>query len=249
MNAQVHHLPTARREAPVVAPSPTPSLPRTIASALKDSPYREEPWNAVDAYRQIEAGAALPDVRRLEHEHRASLAPVNGAWLKKRLSAMMLAFGHERDPDRVTAWLAETGRLLIDLPGDILATAIDEAIKRSERGFIPAVGQIRAIADPMVEQREREARRLEALAGLVVSGGPRAPRPWEAQDAYQPAEQCSADAARAILEEFGLRSKADPVAARPTGPARKPTEADYIAIMGEAAWRAAQASRAAGDAA
>lgn len=153
---------------------------------------------------------------------------------------MSLAFGHERDPDRATAWLSEMGRLLMDLPGDILATAIDDAIKQSERGFLPAVGQIRAIAEPMVKDREREARRLEALAELMDDdGGPR--RPWEKPDDFDPAGRCTPQEAAGILREFGLASepakRAEPVGA---GPPRAPTEADYIAIMGEAAWKASK---------
>ena len=114
---------------------------------------------------------------------RASLHPCNRDWLKKRLSAMALAFGHERDPERLAAWLSETGRLLLDLPQDILADAIDEAIKRSERGFRPAVGQIRAIADPAAAIRRQQADRLDAMARVITkqTGGSstNVVRPWE----------------------------------------------------------------------
>lgn len=209
---------------------------------MRDRQFSNEPWNAHDALKEIAARAALPDVRRCALQHRASLAPVDPAWLKRRLSAMMLAHGHERDPDRVTAWLAETGRLLIDLPGSILAEAIDEAIKRSERGFLPAVGQIRAIAEPMVQDREREARRLEAIVDAMDRAPVPSVRPWEQQD--QPKEICTPEQAAEILREFGLatepKKRADPVGA---GPPRKPTEADYIAIMGEAAWSASKQTR------
>jgi len=238
MSAAVHQLPS-RRDAGLVAPQGTPQLPPIIASTLRDRQYSSEPWNAHDALKEIEACAALPDVRRCALQHRASLAPVDPAWLKRRLSAMMLAFGHERDPDRVTAWLAETGRLLLDLPGSILAEAIDEAIKRSERGFLPAVGQIRAIAEPMAIDREREARRLEAMVDVMDRAPVPASRPWEQQD--QPKDICTPEQAAEILREFGLasepRARSVPVG---SGSPRKPTQADYIAIMGEAAWRATQ---------
>lgn len=163
---------------------------------------------------------------------------------------MALAFGHERDPDRVAAWLAETGRLLLDLPGEILATSIDEAIKRSDRGFLPAVGQIRAIAEPMLATRERQARRLDALVGLIEDSPPRsagrAPDP-----VFDPTTRCTPEEAAKIMAEFGIRGLVaehrkvyDPSSKlRRPDPARKPTEADYIAMMGEEAWRASQAAK------
>jgi len=125
--------------------------------------------------RQVVEGARV---------YRASLTPCPRDWLKKRLSSMAMAHGHEKDPDRAAAWLQETGRLLWDLPHDVLAYAIDEAIKRSDRGFMPAVGQIRAIADPMVATRREETYRLEAMA-LVIAGRSHNPqwgttaKPWE----------------------------------------------------------------------
>lgn len=238
MSAAVHQLPT-RREAEAAAPLSPPVLPPTISSALRDNSYSSEPWNAAEALRRIADRAAVPDVRRCALQHRASLAPVDRAWLKRRLLVMMAAFGHERDPERVSAWLAETGRLLIDLPGSILSEAIDEAIKRSERGFLPAVGQIRAIAEPLVAEREREARRLEAIVEHMDRSPTPAARPWEHEE--QPKEVCTPEQAAEILREFGLSSEprkhATPVGA---GPARTPTEADYIGIMGEAAWRASR---------
>lgn len=94
---------------------------------------------------------------------------------------MALAHGHERDPDRVAAWLAETGRLLWDLPHDILAQAIDEAIKRADRGFMPAVGQIRAVADPIIAQRREQSARLDAMAAIIEGRtlSHAKERPWE----------------------------------------------------------------------
>lgn len=167
---------------PLQAPTPPPSLPPSIASTLEDSRYRLEPWNARDALFGIVGDTERQEVIAAAGAMRAALQPCNRDWLKKRLSAMALAFGHERDPDRAAAWLAETGRLLIDLPQDILAFSIDEAIKRSDRGFMPAVGQVRAIADPMAAERRLRSARLDAMAGLIA-GQARASnvvRPWDA---------------------------------------------------------------------
>ena len=165
----------------IITPSATPSLPPTIASTLADNRFRSTPWNAADAMFSIVSSEERRQVVEGARVYRSSLAPCPRDWLKKRLSSMAMAHGHEKDPDRAAAWLQETGRLLWDLPHDILAHSIDEAIKRSERGFMPAVGQIRAIADPLVATRREETYRLEAMA-QVIDGQSRRDqnvRPWE----------------------------------------------------------------------
>jgi hypothetical protein len=173
----------------------------------------------------IRRQALEPDVKRLAIQHRASLRPVEQDWLRQRLTLMGAAFGHERNPDRATAWLHETRRLLSDLPGDILAHAIDEAIKGSDRGFMPQVGQIRAIADPMRSDREREALRLEAIVKLIERPCARSAPDAAAETTT---EWCTPEQASAIIEEFGIRERA--AAPAPTGPRRRPTIEDYVAL-------------------
>lgn len=151
-----------RRE--TVAVLPTPTLPLSIGVALEDSSFGSAPWNATFALAAFEKAGALPQLAKLAEDHRAALAPIAADRLHKRLTRMALAFGNERDERRAMAWLSETSRLLADLPDDILGEAIDQAVKRSERGFLPAVGQIRAIADPLLRLRQRRASRLEAMA-------------------------------------------------------------------------------------
>jgi hypothetical protein len=109
-----------------------------------------------------------------------------------------MAHGHERDPVRIAAWLAETARLLADLPQDILAEAIDGAVKASARGFLPAVGEIRAIADPAFAARRLTIDRLERVVRLQRRGG--------APEAEARPDYCTPAQASAILAEFGLRS-------------------------------------------
>lgn len=145
----------------------TPISKPCVVSALATSPFRVAPWNARDAL------AALPaDVRRCDLANDAdrvarALVPVAAERLHKRLSRMALAFGNDRDANRATAWLSETARLLADLPDDILAAALDEAVKSNARGFMPAVGQIRAFAEPALATRRQQAARLAAM--LAVS--------------------------------------------------------------------------------
>lgn len=192
-----------------MAPTLPPSLPPLIASTLDDSPYRVSPWNAADALFSITGESERQEVVQAAEQMQAALQPCSRDWLKKRLSAMALAFGHERDPERVTAWLAETGRLLWDLPGDILAFSIDEAIKRSERGFMPAVGQIRAIADPRMAHRRQQASRLTSMSA-VINRQLSKDRPFEAGEGKQPAAEedriplDQIDAFNRNMRKFGL---------------------------------------------
>lgn len=202
----------------IAAAPETPSLPHLIALALTDSPYRVAPWSAADAIFALTAQTDRRDVVRAAGEMRAALQPCGRDWLKKRLSGMALAFGHERDPDRVAAWLQETGRLLWDLPQDILADAIDEGIKRSERGFMPAVGQIRAIADPLVAQRRQQASRLEAMAAMIDgrSTADTVARPWERAAPEKPAPaddripRGEVDAFNRNMRKLGITMRARP---------------------------------------
>lgn len=188
-----------------------PVVPRSIALSCDDSPYRLSSWSAADAVR----GLAEDERRQLPAIASAVAAannPCDRRWLKGRLSSMALAFGHDRDVDKATAWLAETGRLLLDLPQDILDQAIDQAIKRADRGFMPAVGQIRAIADPLAEARARQADRLARMAELAADAAPAACRPVDEppadEDLIDPAE---VEISNARMRRMGLdlRFRAD----------------------------------------
>ncbi len=189
-----------------------PSLPHSIASTLDDSPYRLAAWNAVDTGRALTT-ADRGTVVQLAKDMHVALQPCRRNWLKGKLAMMALVFGHERDPDRAAAWLAETGRLLWDLPESVLDTAIDEAIKRSERGFMPGVGQIRAIADPIVDKQRRQADRLERVAQAVSNMRPkpvaavaRPPQSDRDQDSIPPAEVA---AFNRNMAQFGCAMRAD----------------------------------------
>jgi hypothetical protein len=177
-----------------------PSLPRDLVSALTDSPYRIAPWSAADALARLRADGLADRLEALLERNRFSVTPCDTKWIVDRLSALMMAHGHERDPVRIAAWLAESARLLADLPHDILAEAIDGAVKASTRGFLPAVGEIRAIADPAFAARRLTIDRLERVVRLQRRGG--APE-TEARPDY-----CTAAQAAAIMVEYGLRSGA-----------------------------------------
>ena len=86
-------------------------------------------------------------------------------WLTKRLGVLWTMFMVARDVDdrALTVWMAETASLLADIPHDIAAFAIDEAVRKSPHGFIPSVGEIRRHADPLVCARREHIGRLRRM--------------------------------------------------------------------------------------
>lgn len=200
-------------------------MPRAVASAIADNQFSLRQWTTAVGLERLSADDKLR-VPALAEQAEATLAPVDRHWLEKRMSTMYLAMAHDRDPDRATAWLHEFIRLLADLPQDIVAEAVDEAVKKSERGFLPSIGAIRAIADPMVEERRQKVKRLRMMADVIL-----APR---VQIEQQPFERCPGEEATAIMEECGI-SRVDPVkpkqvdAHRLRGP-KSITVEDYVQL-------------------
>lgn len=226
--------------------SPTLSMPRAVASAIADNRFSLREWTTSTGLSRLSDDDKLR-VPYLADRAQDALAPVDRDWLDKRLSTMYLAMAHDRDPDKATAWLHEFMRLLSDLPQDIVAHAIDEAVKKSERGFLPSIGAIRAIADPMVEERQQKLRRLRMMAEVIL-----APK---VQIEQKPFERCPGEEATKIMEEAGI-SRIDPVkpreisADRLRGP-KSITVEDYISLgLSRAdAERAVEEIRQAGSAA
>jgi hypothetical protein len=167
-----------------------------------------------------------PAVRDAHDNARRALTPAEPIWLSNRLSTLQLAMTQGWSEAKATAWLHETQRLLGDLPSDILSPALDEAVRRKENGFMPSVGEIRAIADPRMADRRRILARLEAVAAMAASGG--AEHGSTAAD--EPVEVCPPDAATAIVEEFGLRNPATERVSRRQVAPRMPTSEDYAAL-------------------
>lgn len=143
-------------------------MPRGIASALADNAFSLSDWTTATALARLDDGdrKRLPS---LAQQAEGTLIPVRRDWLEKRLSTMYLAMAHERDADRATAWLHESIRLLSDLPQDIVGDAIDEAVKKSDRGFMPSIGAVRSFADPMFDERKKKVARLRMLAGAALA--------------------------------------------------------------------------------
>jgi hypothetical protein len=208
-------------------PAKLMSQPETWA--LADSQFSSLAWDAAYAAKQFHP-ASLP---RLIAAHDAALAPVSDDWLQKRLRLLWKSSVVNGSLD-ATAWLHETGRLLADIPQDILADAIDSCVKSSERGFMPTVGQIRAVADPRMQQRETHAARLRSIErvknGATVAKE-EAPRPRAQIDSSL--AESTADILKRVWptmgkHEPGYDDKSEALNLDPNRPTRKPTRADYI---------------------
>lgn len=170
------------------------SLP--VASALNDSSSQ---WRREWAIRVLEREQVDPAA--LLEELEAGLKPVSTDWLQRRLRVLWQSSTPANSLD-AKAWLHETGRLLMDLPQDILGDAIDTAVRQSLRGFMPTVGEIRAIAEPKVAERAKQAGRMR----VVVHGEAGRPRyPWEPEVRDIPEDElCSPEEAEAIMAKFRI---------------------------------------------
>lgn len=138
-------------------------------SALDDRPWsaRSGSWSAdAAAIRLCQSGA---DLDLAETQLRAALEPCPQQWLADRLRLLWKSSAPARSLD-AKAWAHETGRLLTDIPQDILAWAIDEAIKTSSDDFMPGVGRIRALAAAKFAQRKTQLERLMICKSLIEGG-------------------------------------------------------------------------------
>lgn len=100
----------------------------------------------------------------------ASMAPPSHEWFGRRLTVLWTQFmvGRETDPAKTAVWMTETAAHLGDLPHDIVAHAIDQAIRTSPHGFIPSVGEIRKIADPLADERRQQIDRLGRVIQVLA---------------------------------------------------------------------------------
>jgi len=194
--------------------------------ALADSQFSSLPWSAGHAAKSFNP-SSLP---RLIAAHDASLEPVAHDWLQKRLRVLWKSSVVNGSLD-ATAWLHETGRLLADLPHDLLADAIDTAVKSSERGFMPTVGQIRALAEPKLHQRQMHAARLRAING-VNSGANTAPEAPSAPPADTGMKEATADILKRLWPTMAMHEAGGDTSGKlnlnPDRTTRAPTREDYI---------------------
>lgn len=150
-----------------------PCVSPELTSAMADRAFvfdSSPDWFPEYAVAVLEAKGVTASLSRELATIEASAAPVPKGWLVDRLTAlwtMFMASRNQSNPGAVTIWLAEYVRLLDDLPWDIVAVAIDDAVRTSRHGFLPAVGEIRAIADPLAQDRQRLLERLRATVDYL----------------------------------------------------------------------------------
>ena len=187
----IQHLPAGNRlfEGAPSMRSASPSL----RQALADSPFVFDggpawrPENALDAAARSGVEDQVSIARR---ELEQAMEPAPAQWFGKRLPVLWTLFmaARQADPRALTVWMAETAHLLGDVPHDIIAHSIDEAIKTSRHGFIPSVGEIRAIADPMVAERKLQIERLARMVAALED-----PEATAAREARRVANRMAAD--------------------------------------------------------
>jgi hypothetical protein len=136
------------------------------------------------------------DTTPLIAAHEAALAPPTQDWLAARLTQLWKSTTPSGSLD-AKSWLHETGRLLMDIPRDILSFAIDEAMRQSVRGFTPSVGEIRAIADPQLKRRKLHCWRLKKIDRLK-------PEPPLSES-----ERCTPEQAEEIRKAAGIKYEDD----------------------------------------
>lgn len=178
----------------------TTSMTLPVISALADSGGE---WSREHAIRVLNREGLEPAA--LLAQLTEGTKPVATEWLAERLKVLWKSSTPSGSLD-AKAWLHETGRLLMDLPGDIVSRAIDEAVMGSLRGFMPTVGEIRAIAVPRFEERKRQAARMRA----VVHGDLGRPRyPWEPVEREIAEEDlCTPEEAAEILRTLKVGTSA-----------------------------------------
>lgn len=145
----------------------------SLLPALEDSPFHAAGTHAWETERALDLAArrgAEATIAIARRDLEAAMNPAPSQWFGKRLPVLWTLFMASREADHraLTIWMTETAHLLSDLPHDIVAFAIDQAIRSSRHGFIPSVGEIRRIADPLVAERECHIQRLGKMQAALA---------------------------------------------------------------------------------
>lgn len=191
----------------------------------------DKPFDAAGiAYAKRKIREEFSDLPALLRQANSDVVPAAVDWLSKRLKLLWKSTTPTNNMD-ATAWLHETGRLIKHLPQDILAFAIDEVVRRSEKNFTPAAGAILAIAEPMMRERAMIRNRLD----ILINGQPKPQvRPWEAKDTFDDSQRCKPDEAAEILKSVGLdlSTRTEAPAPRDYSNLRKPTPQELQEVRG-----------------
>lgn len=149
------------------------SVKPELCSVLNDpATHSNEAWTAISALDQADRTGVTSLIAPGLAELTAASGPTEAAWLADRLTVMWSEFMASRppkSPQALALWMGERIRLLGEYPQDILAHALDAAVKRSPHGFIPSIGEICSIAEPLACDRRRQVRRLRAMVAAMAS--------------------------------------------------------------------------------
>lgn len=173
-------------------------MPLCAKLALADSSFALREWQAEYAIRVFDREGV--DARSLRTQLTDRMRPVGQGWLARRLEALWNSNPHAAAL-KASDWLKETGRLLADVPFDILQDAIDVAVKGAKGGFMPTVGEIRAIADPVLNERRTQIRRLNAM--LAANGPP----PELAAEIEAPMTPDDVSDLNKTMKRFGIKTR------------------------------------------
>lgn len=149
------------------------SVSPSLRQALEDNPFVTDGGAAWQVEQALNTACRLGADGQLAIALRdltAAMEPAPQKWFGKRLPVLWTLFmaAREADARALTIWMAETAYLLGDLPHDIVAHSIDEAIRTCRHGFIPSVGEIRRIADPLTAERQQHIGRLAKMAAALA---------------------------------------------------------------------------------
>ena len=135
-------------------------------------------WRVERALDRAHDAGVEGDVEKATRDLEDLMRPAPAEWFGKRLAVLWTLFmaGRDADSRALTVWMSEVASLLGDLPFDIVAHSIDEAIKVSKHGFMPSVGEIRRIADPLKVVREQHIDRLTQMRAALADDSKRAER-------------------------------------------------------------------------
>jgi len=131
-------------------------------------------WSADYAIRAAAHKGLRPaDVEEVHRDLKTSLGLAPQWWIIDRLTTLATMFTLARqapDPRQLALWLSETARMLGDIPHDILAHSVDEAIRSCRHGFMPSVGEIRSHAEPLIAKRREQTERLTIMLAAWRGG-------------------------------------------------------------------------------
>jgi hypothetical protein len=166
-------------------------------------------WETRTALLEMD-DASLSELPVAHAAAKALCEPIAAEPLRQRLTALGMSMAPNRKPAEATMWLHEFSRLLGDLPADILCEAIDSLQKTQT--FLPSVAEVRALADPKMEERRRVFSRLDAMRRYIESGQPMPkllpPQPKPLMDRRgEPMNETETAELNQILENLGAVSR------------------------------------------